>query len=341
MKKEVIIGIFGLITLIGFVWGYKYLDGKNLFSNDSYFETSYENVADLGVSSIVQIKGFRVGNVTNIELDPNDVDKIKVSFSVDGNIKLPKNTIAAIKTNGVMGEKSIELQFDEICLSNCAVSGDILKSGTVGLLETMLPEDELDKYIGKLSDKVKGFVNDMKADTSHSTIKSTMSNIEETSLNLTLLTLKINKLLDQSANNINKTISNSAAISANLANNSDKITSILGGLETTLSKINGKLDETFDNSNASIKAVKNSLEEADKTFASLNQVLNGINNGDGTLNLLLHDKKMAKEVEFAVQNLGLLLQDLRLNPKRYINVSVFGKKQKKYDNPDSDPAFIK
>ncbi len=346
MKKEVIIGMFGLITLVGFIWSYKFLQGSNIFKNDQVFHVNYKNVSDLDVSAEVRINGYKVGSVTNIELNPQDLNNIHVTFTVNEEIHIPQNAVAAIKSGGVMGGRSIELKFSEHCTSNCAQSGDVLSSGSVGLMESMLSEEELDIYIEKITGGAKDFIEDMRSDTSSSTIKRTFVNLENTSYKLAIMTDKLNRVLAHTSKNIEATVANSASITNNLADNNAKITQILSNLEKTIEIINSKIGNTFDNANSSIVAIKTSLESADKSFAELNNLtsnisslINSINNGDGTLQKLIHDKKMADDLEFAINNLGILLQDFRLNPKRYVNVSLFGKKQKEYNTPDLDPTF--
>jgi phospholipid/cholesterol/gamma-HCH transport system substrate-binding protein len=63
-----------------------------------------------------------------------------------------------------------------------------------------------------------------------------------------------------------------------------------------------------------------------------------IEKGEGTLGKLMENEELYNNMSNATKELDLLLQDFRLNPKRYVNVSVFGKKQKEYTVPENDPA---
>jgi phospholipid/cholesterol/gamma-HCH transport system substrate-binding protein len=102
----------------------------------------------------------------------------------------------------------------------------------------------------------------------------------------------------------------------NLANNNQRITGTLDNLEKTTAKLsNAKIDETLQ----SAQAAMNSLKDA----------LNKVNNPNGSVGLLLNDKKLYQNLESTTRSLNTLLDDLRLHPKRYVNISVFGSKDKK------------
>ena len=120
--------------------------------------------------------------------------------------------------------------------------------------------------------------------------------------------------------------------------NVDKITSDIAktNLQTTI----GKTNETLDASKIAITEMKTTLASASTSMKDLSRLLNKIEKGDGTLSKLMNDKKLYTNIEMTTRNLNLLLQDLRLNPKRYAHFSVFGKKQKEFTLPDNDPANI-
>jgi phospholipid/cholesterol/gamma-HCH transport system substrate-binding protein len=117
-----------------------------------------------------------------------------------------------------------------------------------------------------------------------------------------------------------------------LENNKDKLESSLNNFDK-LSKNFAKLSDSL-----SAAGLGRTLASLESTMSSLDQVTSKIENGDGTLGLLMNDKELYNNLNNTTKELDLLLQDLRLNPKRYVNVSVFGKKQKEYTLPEDDPA---
>lgn len=139
-----------------------------------------------------------------------------------------------------------------------------------------------------------------------------------------------------------------ATITNSLAKSNQKIEGLLANLDkitadlakSNLSNTVLKTNETLDASKVAITELKSTLETTGKTMSDLSQVLKKLDSGDGSVAKLMNDKKLYQNIESTTKNLDLLLQDLRLNPKRYAHFSVFGKKQKEYTLPQNDPAVI-
>ena len=79
---------------------------------------------------------------------------------------------------------------------------------------------------------------------------------------------------------------------------------------------------------------------ADESLISVNALIKKAQEGDGTAAKILNDPALYQNLSNTSRQLELFLQDLRLNPKRYVNVSVFGKKQKEYTPAENDPAMV-
>ena len=110
-----------------------FVKGENLFSNNNTYHAYYNNVKDLTVAGPVMVNGLNVGTVKAIDLDPNDINNIKVSFSIQRDIRIPNNTIAVLKSLNPIGGKFIELSFDKMCDgTNCAESGQELEGRFCG-----------------------------------------------------------------------------------------------------------------------------------------------------------------------------------------------------------------
>ena len=121
--------------------------------------------------------------------------------------------------------------------------------------------------------------------------------------------------------------------------NLDKITGDIA--KSNLTNTLGKTNETLDASKVAITELKTTLSNASTTMKDLSAVLSKVEKGDGTFAKLMNDKNLYNNLESTTKNLNLLLQDLRLNPKRYAHFSVFGKKQKEFTLPENDPAETK
>ena len=145
MTKEIRIGALAVIAIIGLIWGYKFVKGENLFSKSTVLTTKFDDVTLLSVSSPVFIRGLKVGTVTDIRLDESDLTKMIVEFAIEGNFKMPKSAVVSMKSEGLVGGNVLAIDFDKLCSGpDCVQEGDELKSKTMGILSSLLGEDEIE-----------------------------------------------------------------------------------------------------------------------------------------------------------------------------------------------------
>ncbi len=347
MSREIKIGILTFIVLVTMIWGYTFLKGRNLLTASNELFSTYEDVTDLNVSSPVLVNGYKIGTVTKIRLNTTDVKKMDVFYLIDGDYKIPKNAIANIKSLGFVSGKGIFLEFDKECTgADCAVNGDELKGNNIGLLGSMLGTDNISEYSTELTKSARAIISNIGKEGETGAINETFRQLAVISDNMAQLTASTNNLVSQSSASLKKTIDNMASISGALAKSNQKIESLLVNLD----KISGdiaksnvgntitKTNETLDASKSTITELKTTLTAANTTLKDLSDVLGKVQKGDGSMAKLMNDKNLYDNLEATTRNMNLLLQDLRLNPKRYAHFSVFGKKQKEYILPENDPA---
>ena len=341
MSKEVKIGILSLVVLIVLVWGFQFLKGKNLFANIQQFHIKYDNVEQLEVASQVLVNGYKVGAVTKMRMDPDDYSKILVDIDVKGSIRVPKNTQATIISLGLVGGKAIVLDIDRDCKgSDCAQSGDYLPGGMRGMLSSMVPETELDRYIKKIKS---GFKGTLDSEGGNDIVEQSKVIVK----NLAAITDKLDKMLSKTDKNIEASVANVAALTKSLKASDVKIASILDNLDKlTLSLKNANVDSLIikgDDAVAeitkSLKGIKSILNKADTSIKSFDGLMNKVNKGNGTLGKLLKDEKLYDDLNLTVKHTNLLLQDMRLYPGRYFNLSLFKKGSKEYKKVEKDPGL--
>ena len=109
-----------------------------------------------------------------------------------------------------------------------------------------------------------------------------------------------------------------------------------------------KLDSTFsylEATSGNLAVFSDSLTQIDinsiatnleTTLESFNSIINKFNNGEGSIGKLINDENLYGNLEAASKELEELLRDLKENPKRYVHISVFGKKAKEYEPNDSN-----
>ena len=277
---------------------------------DNIFYAVYDNAEGLMVGTPVTIQGFQVGTVDQVSLLPGNKD-IVVRFRVEKEYGFSKNSIAKIYEAGLLGGKSLAVspQFDG---ADHAQSGDTLQSAIApGLSE--LVNDKLTP----LQEKIESMIT-------HADSVLIAFN--------TVLDPNTQLQLKSSIENLNASISNFRSIGETINN--------------SLSE-NGQLLQTFDNLadlSADLSVVSSSLKEAnlDDTFedlgsavGNLSQILDRMEEGEGSLGKLITKDDLHLSLEQTNAQIKLLLEDMRLNPKRYVHFSLFGKKQVKYKPSDS------
>ena len=350
MSKEIRIGLLAVVAIAGLIWGYKFLLGNNLLKRSNSYLAEYTNVDELKVSDPVAINGFQVGTVQDIYLKPENLQTVVVVLNIKHDIKLPKNTIAELYSTSVMGGRAINLEYEGVCDSDCLPSGATLRSREFGLLGSLVKPSELEGYVQTVQDGVGGVMDSLNAHLSEDAsneVGKTFRNLQATINNLNQTTLQINALFARSSSKLVGILENLEAVSKNLESNNQEIAGLLKNANDLTSQLaTARLDTTIFRTNRTLSTTSNAigtldetLKKADLTFAQLTTLLTQINKGEGTLGSLAKDQALYDNLTHLSKNLDFLLQDLRINPKRYINVSVFGRKQKKYEKISNDPAF--
>lgn len=206
--------------------------------------------------------------------------------------------------------------------------------------------DGIKETVGSVMDTLNKSLMDENSD---SPINKSFRSLELTMDNLASTTSNINSLFRKSQDELTATIGNLATITETMATSDAQIRSMLANMNQITKDLNeanlgatvGNANKAIDTATGMLTDVTGTLDKANATFTQLNELLLKLDKGEGSFSQLLNDKQLYTNLESTSKNLSLLLQDLRLNPKRYVNVSVFGKKAKKYEVPEDDPAYQK
>lgn len=340
MSKEIKIGVLTFVVMVTMIWGYTFLKGRNLLSTSNELYSTYEDVTDLNVSSPVMVNGYKIGTVTKIKLNPSDVKKMDVYYLINSEYKIPKSAVANLKSLGFVAGRGIFIEFDKECSGNdCAVDGDQLKGQSIGLIGSMIGAEDLSGYSVKLSESVREVIRNLGKEGEEGAMNDIIRNLQLTTENLATLTASTTRLLEGSEKNLNKTFAGLAVVSQSLAKSNQKIEGMLANMDKITGDLaNANLGNTIAKTNVSLDQLSATLVSTSATMQELSALLEKTQKGDGTVAKLLNDKKLYENLESTTRNLNLLLQDLRLNPKRYAHFSVFGKKQEVYTFPANDPA---
>jgi phospholipid/cholesterol/gamma-HCH transport system substrate-binding protein len=317
-SKEFKIGILVVASLVFFYWGFNFLKGKNFLSGRRIFYAMYNQVNGLVEANSVEINGVKVGAVNEISFI-NIKGRVLVKFSVENNIKIPRNSIASIYSSDVLGSKAIEIKLGDSCI--LAKNGDTLKSSiqpslTEQVSIEMLPfkrkAESLMASLDSAIDVIQSIFNEKTRDNlkhSFESIKNSIHSIEHIAYNL-------DTLVSTQRFRLSVIFANIESITNNFKNNNAKLTNIINNFSNISDSISkAKIVKTINNAN-----------DALKNFSDISEK---INKGQGSLGLLINNDSLYNELNNSSKELDLLLEDIRLNPQRYVHISIFGKNPKK------------
>ena len=305
---EVKIAVFAIAGLFLLVWGINFLKGIDIFKKQYNYYTVFENTSGLMPSHLVTINGLGVGIVEKIQLMPNHSNHLLVTLSIDKEIQIPIHSVARIVATNPLSSPQVEILFsteNQYIQVGDTISGEIFKGLQDGLSEIMT--------------HVKNIV--VSVDTSVNLLQKTLqsgalSEVETILKNLRATTDKINDLLAVNSPKVNTIVSDMQTFTNTLHKNDGKINEMIGNLNTVSDKL----------AQAELKKTVNNAADA---IGKLDSLLNKMNKGEGTLGQLATNDSLYISLQNSLVSLDKLLTDIEKNPKKYINVTVFGKKEKK------------
>lgn len=293
------------------------MKGRDLFVNYKTLFVQYDNIEGLARSSSITLNGLVVGKVIDFNID-NKTGKIVVKLQIKSDFPISKTSIAELYSPSPLGGKQIAI-IPDYNNKNLANDNDYLLPGNkLGLTDEISQQlVPLKSKIEKLLDNANVMllnVNDVLDAEAKQNLKSSLSSLNETLSQFSTASKSVNSLLDDNKSKINTSLSNV-----------DKMTKNFATLSDSLAKIN----------------IGKTAKNLEKTLANMDKIMANLNAGKGTMGKLLTDDAMYKNFNKTAKELEILLQDLRLQPTRYVNVSLFGKKNKPYVAPVQDTVRLK
>jgi phospholipid/cholesterol/gamma-HCH transport system substrate-binding protein len=310
ISNETKIGALTAVSITLLILGFNFLKGKNIFVKKSTMYVTFKRVEGLNVADGIKINGLRVGAVEGLEEKDMNLSEVVVAFQLIKQINIPTDSYAKIVATP-LGSTAIVITMGSA--TTFLNEGDTLKgmeskSMVEDLKETLQPTVEnVNRTLATLDSTIRKIGNVFDAEAK----KNIGSTLEE----LALTTSRLNALLEPKNGSLAQTLENVKGFTGNLKQNNDSITAVVNNL-TKASR---------DLASADISKTISSLEKATTT---LNTILAGIKDGKGSLGKFATDEQLYKNLNSTSNSLNTLLQDLRLHPKRYVQVSVFGKKDK-------------
>ena len=309
ITREVKTAVLVLSAIALLIFGYYFLKGNNLLDGSRTFYAVYDDVEGLARSSKVTINGLQVGKVTDIQIIDSR-GNLAITFTVENDFEFSKNSIARIYGGGIIGGKSLAIvpTYEQ---GQMAKDGDTLNSEIEeGLLELvndrLTPlQKKIENVIVSVDSLVNGF-NEILNPNTRQNLRNSFASLDRTMASLENTSGTLNGILTDNKPKLDRTFTNLDEMSYNFNSFSD-----------SLAEVN-------------LAGIVNDFEEI---AADLKNVAAKANSTDGTVGKLLNDPKVYDNLDRATKQLEQLLQDVKLNPKRYVHISVFGKRNKDYKPP--------
>ena len=307
MNKEFKIGFFAIVSIIALVFGVNYLKGINILNDNRDFYAVYENIGGLQVGSPVLVNGYKVGMVSNIDLLINQNQNLLVKISIDKEFDIAENTVCKIVNQDLMGTKGIILVLGDA--DELVSIRDTLLSGIEGSLQDevnaqILPlKNKAEELIGSIDSLMMIVTAVLNKDT-RDNFRNSLSSLDKTFELMSQTMVRVDSMVYLNDDRISKVAQNLESITSNLESSNGEIKNIL----------------------MNFSSLSDSLVKADiiTVLQNVSDITTKINNGEGSIGLLLKDDKIYANFEKSSSELASLLEDIKNNPSRYVNFSIIG-----------------
>lgn len=310
ISNETKVGALTIVALALLFIGFNYLKGKNVFSTSKKIHAVFTDLGTLEKSNEVKINGLPIGSVYQKQEKDKDVSAVVVTINLTRDVNIPKNSVAYISSS-LVGSSFIVIERGDS--KQMLEDGDTiqtrLETGILGDVKAQL--DPTISSVRMILDSLKktlGAVNSTLDAPTRENLRQTVANLNESSASL-------KQLLNQEQGLLVNTLQNIETLSSRLKDNTGELTATI------------KNTRKFSEQLASLE-LKSTSDSLSVLINELKTMASSLNRGEGTMGALLKDRKIYDQLNQAILSAEILLDDLRAHPKRYVNVSVFGKKDK-------------
>jgi len=309
MKNEIKIGILVLVAVACLIFGIKLLQGKGLFDSGIDLYVYYEDATGLQPSAPVLLKGVQIGRVKEIELVDNS--KIRVTLHVNDGYNVPLGTQAELTSPSLISSEKVITFFIPENTSGQHKAKDVLETKASSDLLSSLGNEvqpimqNVNGTIGTI-DSVALAVNNILNLQTQMHLHNTFANVDKAVEQLAKLSNELNRQTAQ----LNQIMGNINSFAGNLSQNNTTVTNILSNVEKTTHSLSGpELEKT-------LLSIQKSTDELNRTLAKLNTT-------EGSLGKMVNDTELYDNMSKLSKSLDEMINDLKKNPGKYLNISVF------------------
>ncbi|TAE53503.1 MAG: MCE family protein, partial [Bacteroidetes bacterium] len=275
----------------------------------------YPDVQGLLRGSGIMVNGFKVGKVTELELNFEE-KYVMVHMEFDQKLDIPNNAEAIIYSVDLLGTKGIKIAVPDsiipskIYLNNGDEIAGATAAGPLDKAQNMVLDDgarillqvaELSLELKKILQQTNVILNDKE---NQSILKTTLLNVQTTSQTLTSITGRIDSL----AHEINGIANNSSSIVSNIEGNNPEITRIIDNVKSTSDSLLAATDE-----------IKRLVSDASSAVGHVEGMVTKLDTTGGTLGLLLNDRQLYDSLTNTTERVNSLLREIESNPQRFFD----------------------
>ena len=319
ISREFKIGVVMVCAIAAFIWGLSFLKGTNLFGRKFYLYALYPKIENLFPANPVRINGYKIGQIiSNGLVQRNGRNLVLVKMLINDPVRIPRHSIARAVSADLLGSKAIEIIFSQDI--EYTKDGDTLNAETEqGIKESfnrqIAPlQAKAEKLVGSI-DSVMTVVNMVLNRETRENIEQSFASVRRAILSLEQTSYRMNDFITAANPKMKEVLGNLAMITANLNKSEAKINNILANFSA--------MSDSLAKSQ-----IKSAIASADNSLKELNTLLTKINQGQGTLGKMAKNDSLYNNLNKSAEKLEKLLQDVRMNPKRYVHFSIFGKSDK-------------
>jgi phospholipid/cholesterol/gamma-HCH transport system substrate-binding protein len=318
LSKEVKVGLVTVVAIGCFLYGFSFLKGKNLFSTQRKFYAVYKDIDGLVEANPLLINGFRVGMVGEIQLSKDTSKSVIVTLILNDEVDIPRNSIAKVISSDILGSKAVQLEIGDSTV--LAQNGDTLTSASEENLKS-----SVNKVVAPLQKKASDLLSSIDSvmvvvqqvfnENARANLSKSFESIKLAITSLQNTAYRLDTLVYTEKAKISSILTKVNVLAKTLADNSDK----LGNVISNFSNISDSLAKSN---------IMSAINNADVALSQASVILTKINKGEGTMGMLINNDSLYRKLDKSSEDLDRLLKDLRINPERYVHISVFGRKDR-------------